>query len=161
MRVDEFEMERMQSTYENSVDFNLSESGVHPLRLGELLDDASGREALLGEALRYTQTNGTEPLRSLVAAQYDGATADHIQVTNGGAEANFLATWRLVEPGDEVVFMVPNYMQLWGLARAFGATITKWPLVARGTPDSNATGSRTRWRIDADHLSSLVSARTK
>ena len=31
-------MERMQSTYENQVAFNLSESGVRPLTLGELVD---------------------------------------------------------------------------------------------------------------------------
>ena len=45
-----------------------------------------------------------------------------MQVTNGGAEANYITTWNLVEPGDEVVMMVPNFMQAWGLARAFGAT---------------------------------------
>src|SRR5580693_8578263 len=99
MNVEQFAMERMQSTYENGVDFNLSESGVHPLRLGELVDDATAREALLGEGLRYTQSNGTVRLRSLIAAAYAGATPDHVQVTNGGAEANFVTTWRLVEPG--------------------------------------------------------------
>jgi aspartate/methionine/tyrosine aminotransferase len=161
MKVVEFEMERMQSTYENRVDFNLSESGVHPLRLGELVDDASARDALLGEPLRYTQSNGTEPLRSLIAAQYDGATPDHVQMTNGGAEANFLAAWRLVEPGDEVVFMVPNYMQIWGLAQAFGATVTTWPLGPSGKVASGTTGSEPRWGVDTDHLSRLVSARTK
>jgi aspartate/methionine/tyrosine aminotransferase len=161
MNVDEFAMERMQSTYENSVDVNLSESGVHPMRLGELVDDASARDALFGEALRYTQSNGTVPLRSLIAAQYDGVTPDHVQVTNGGAEANFLAAWRLVEPGDEVVFMVPNYMQLWGVARAFGATMTKWPLGTVGTLVTGTAGPLLRWGVDTDHLSRLVSARTK
>src|SRR5436305_54664 len=63
MRIDTFALERMQSTYENEVDFNLSESGVHPLTLGELADDTASREALLAEALRYTQSNGTAPLR--------------------------------------------------------------------------------------------------
>ena len=48
-----------------------------------------------------------------------------MQVTNGGSEANYITTWNLVEPGDEVVMMVPNYMQTWGLARAFGATVTR------------------------------------
>ena len=33
MRLEQFAMERMQSTYENQVEFNLSESGVHPLRI--------------------------------------------------------------------------------------------------------------------------------
>ena len=33
-----FEMERWQSTFENRVDYNLSESGVHPLRVEELAE---------------------------------------------------------------------------------------------------------------------------
>jgi len=33
-----FVMERMMSKFENVVEFNLSESGVHPMTLGELLD---------------------------------------------------------------------------------------------------------------------------
>ena len=150
MKLEQFAMERMQSTYENQVEFNLSESGVHPLRLGDLLDDAESREALLAESLRYSQSNGTIPLRERIAAMYPGATADHIQVTNGGSEANYITTWNLVEPGDEVVMMVPNYMQTWGLARAFGGTIRDWPL----THDSH-------WRVDLDALERLVTPRTK
>jgi aspartate/methionine/tyrosine aminotransferase len=106
------------------------------------------------EALRYTQSNGTVPLRSDIAALYPGATANHIQVTNGGSEANYITTWNLVEPGDEIVLMVPNYMQTWGLARAFGGVIKEWPLV-------NDTGNSGRWRVDTDALARLVSARTK
>src|SRR5216117_1064903 len=123
MKLEQFAMERMQSTYENAVDFNLSESGVQPLRLAELVDDEAARDALLTEALRYTQSNGTVPLRKDIASLYPGTTSDHVQVTNGGSEANYITTWHLVEPGDEVVLMVPNYMQTWGLARAFGASV--------------------------------------
>jgi len=151
MRIETFAMERMQSTYENEVDFNLSESGVQPLTLGELVDDAASRDALLAEGLRYTQSNGTAPLRDAIAALYDGASRDHVQVTNGGSEANYLATWNLVEPGDEVVMMVPNYMQTWGLARGFGAEVREWPLANDGS----------RWTIDAAALDRLVSPRTK
>jgi aspartate/methionine/tyrosine aminotransferase len=151
MRLEPFAMERMQSTFENQVDFNLSESGVHPLRLGELVDDQASRDALLNEALRYSQSNGTVALRSAIAALYPGTTPDHIQVTNGGSEANYITTWNLVEPGDEVVMMVPNYMQTWGLARAFGATIREWPLVE----------SPSGWRIDSGALERLVSPHTK
>lgn len=153
MRVDEFAMERMQSTYENQVDFNLSESGVHPLTLGELANDDASRQALFAQELRYTQSNGTPELRAAIAAMYPGATIDHVQVTNGGSEANYITTWNLVEPGDEVVLMVPNYMQTWGLARAFGGVVREWPLVPRGTP--------ARWRADIDMLERLVSPRTK
>lgn len=153
MRIDPFAMERMQSTYENHVDFNLSESGVHPLRLGELLDDEASRAALLNESLRYTQTNGSEGLRSLIAAAYGGASPAHVQVTNGGAEANYIVMWRLLEPGDEVVVMVPNYMQTWGLARGFGASAIEWPLLA----PTDGQG----WRLDMARLESLVTPRTR
>jgi len=151
MNIEPFALERLQSTYENQVAFNLSESGVHPLTLGELIEDPAEREALLAEPLRYTQTNGTPPLREAIAAFYPGATADHVQVTNGGAEANFITAWNLIEPGDEVVMMVPNFMQTWGLARAFGAGIKAWPLV------SGEGG----WRLDLDRLERLTSARTR
>jgi aspartate/methionine/tyrosine aminotransferase len=151
MRVEPFALERMQSTYENEVEFNLSESGVHPLRVGDLVHDTASREALLNEALRYTQTNGTPPLRASIAVMYPGATPDHIQVTNGGSEANYIALWNLVEPGDEVVVMVPNYMQTRSLAHAFGATVKDWPLVNDGA----------RWMIDIAALERAVSPRTK
>jgi aspartate/methionine/tyrosine aminotransferase len=151
MKLEPFALERFQSTYENEVSFNLSESGVHPLSLAELVEDAASREALFRESLRYTQTNGTRPLREAIAAQYPAATADHVQVTNGGAEANYITTWNLVEPGDEVVVMVPNFMQSWGLARAFGAAVKDWPLV-RGEGG---------WRVDCDELERLMSPRTR
>src|SRR6266852_3255992 len=155
MKLEQFAMERMQSTHDNQVDFNLSESGVHPLRLGELADDTASRDALLAEGLRYTQSNGTVPLRTSIAALYPGSTADHIQVTNGGSEANYITTWNLVEPGDEVVMMVPNYMQTWGLARAFGGVIKEWPLLppaVAGGDENDRLRRGTRWRVDADGL---------
>jgi len=146
MQLETFAMERMQSTYENLVDFNLSESGVHPLTLSELVEDPAAREALLGEPLRYTQSNGTPELREAIAGLYPGATRHHVQVTNGGSEANFITIWKLIEPADEVVMMVPNYMQTWGVARAFGASVREWPLLHDGS----------RWVIDADTLDRLV-----
>jgi aspartate/methionine/tyrosine aminotransferase len=164
MKLEQFAMERMQSTYENQVEFNLSESGVHPLRLGDLVDDDEARRALLDEALRYTQSNGTVALRERIATQYPGTTAANIQVTNGGSEANYITTWNLIDPGDEVVMMVPNYMQTWGLTRAFGGTIREWPLIspAFSAPARHSdTRSTARWQIDFDAIERLVTARTK
>src|SRR2546422_8992458 len=108
MKLDTFAMERMQSTFENQVDFNLSESGVQPLRLGELVDDGAAREQLLLEPRRYSQSNGTIALRQTIAAMYPGATLDHVQATNGGSEANYVATWHRAEPGDASVLSAPN-----------------------------------------------------
>jgi hypothetical protein len=153
MRIPRFAMERMQSTYENLVDYNLSESGVHPMRVDELLDDPVDRAGLLAQELLYTQSNGTIGLRDQIAALYPGATADHVEVTNGGSEANFVTMWHLIEPGDQVVMMVPNYGQTLGLVEGFGGQMRPWPL--RLTVDGR------RWVVDLDHLRALVTARTR
>mgnify|MGYP002261755549 CR=1 FL=1 len=87
MRLDLFEMERLQSTWENRVKFNLSESSVHPMSVRELIPDAGFHEQLLGTPLVYNQSNGTDELREAIAALYPGATLDHVEVTNGGSEA--------------------------------------------------------------------------
>ena len=151
MKVEQFAMERMQSTWENRVDYNLSESGVHPLTPRELLEDDA--QALLDQPLVYTQSNGTIELRTRIAALYPGATIEHVEVTNGGSEANYIVLWRLIEPGDEVALLVPNYMQTFGLAKAFGGSVREWPLI-----EDPAAG---RWRPDLDGLKRLVSDKTR
>ena len=83
MKIDQFVMERMQSTWENQVEINLSESGVHPLTLDELVDSEEMRAALFAQPLGYPQTNGTIELRTLISAMYPGATVDHVEVTIG------------------------------------------------------------------------------
>ncbi len=153
MKIQRFAMERMQSTYENLVEYNLSESGVHPMRVSELLSDPADRDGVLGQELVYPQSNGTVELRSLVAAMYPGATPDHVEVTNGGSEANFVTMWSLVEPGDEVVMMVPNYGQTLGLSGGFGGVMREWPLVY--------SAAENRWRVDLQSLRGLVNARTR
>ncbi len=155
MKLETFALERFQSIWENRVAWNLAESGVHPLRVSELLRNTANHDALLAMELGYPQTNGTIELRELIAAMYSGATRDHVQVTNGGSEANCIALMRLVAPGDEIVFMTPNYMQGSGLARALGATVHTWQL--RETGD----GTSARWAPDLDELRRLVSATTR
>ena len=58
-----FEMERMQSTWENLVDYDMSESGVRPLTLRELVEMGFDLEAFLDQPLGYSQSNGTIELR--------------------------------------------------------------------------------------------------
>ncbi len=151
MKLELFQMERMQSTWENLVDYNLSESGVHPMTLRELLEDDSGvLERLLQQELGYVQSNGTPELRDGIASLYADATRDHVLVTNGTAEANLISVLRLTELDDEIVLMLPNYMQLWGLTRGLGGNVR--PFYLR---------EENRWHPDLDELRSLVSRRTK
>ena len=151
MKFEPFALERLQSIWENRVAWNVAESGVHPLRVSELADTAELRAAVFDQELGYPQTNGTAALRETIAATYPGATIDQVQVTNGGSEANCVLLMRLIEPGDEIVFMTPNYLQIAGLARALGATVRPW----RVTTD----GAEYRW--DVDELERLVTPKTR
>lgn len=117
-----FRMERWQSSYEHRVRFNLSESGVHPVTVGELLELAGAGLDVASIRLGYGQSNGSDALRERVAALYPGATERCVVATAGGAEANFAATWYLAETARAAAVMLPNYMQVPGLVENAGAT---------------------------------------
>ena len=146
MKFEPFVMERCLCRWENTVRLNISESGVHPLTFAELTDGADLGDTLLG----YTQSNGTIPLRERIAALYPGSNVDQILVTTGTAEANFLSALTTLSPGDEVVAMIPNYMQIIGACRSLGARVIPFHLV-----EENG------WRPDLDALDAAVSDRTK
>lgn len=150
MRINPFDLERWQSVWENIVELNISESGVHPLSATELAGGAAALEKILELPLGYPQSNGSEELRSRIAELYPGAKSENVLVTCGGSEANFIASWALVEPGDEVVFMLPNYMQIRGVAEGMGAQVK--PLWLR---------ENLQWGIDVDELSRLITPKTR
>lgn len=149
MKIEHFKMERMQSQWENLVDYNLSESGVHPFSFQELISGEE-MEEISNTNLGYLQTNGTPELRERVSALYPGTDIENVLITTGSAEANFLLAWSQIDPGDEVLFMIPNYMQLWGLMRAFGAHVKTYHL-----------RENLNWNPDLDELKKMVSSRTK
>jgi aspartate/methionine/tyrosine aminotransferase len=146
-----FDLERWQSTWENRVRFNLSESGVHPLSVGELIAIAgSSVDPLLDVRLGYSQSNGTDALRARIAALYPGASPDQVLVTTGSAEANYLAALRLIEPGDTVAMLLPNYLQLWGHTQNLGAQVRGFRL----HEDRD-------WAPDAEEIRAAIAPGTK
>ena len=149
-RFQPFDMERMMSKWENAVEYNLSESGVQPITIRELVNDPAMAEELLNTQLHYAQASGIVKLREHIAALYPGATPDNVLVTVGCAEANFITIQTLLTAGDEMVMMLPNYMQIWGVAHNFGVRVRAFHLEEdRG------------WAPDLDELNDAVSERTK
>jgi len=150
MQIDLFQMERMQALYSNE-DYDLSEPGVLPMTIRELLGPSADAEALLARRLDCPLSEGSEGVRESIATWYPGATAEHVTVVNGGSEANFLTLWTLLEPGDHLAFMVPSFMQGWGLGRHFGEATDTFELNLRDG----------RWALDLEGLEKVVTARTK
>jgi aspartate/methionine/tyrosine aminotransferase len=147
-----FELERIQSTWEQKVEFNMSESGVHPVNIEDLVSSPDAIEDLLSTSLGYPEVNGTPLLRERIAALYPGATEKNVMVTIGCIEANAISLQTLVNAnaGDEVVVMVPNYLQIWGLAHNLG-------MVRRELHLREENG----WAPDLDELEKLVTNKTK
>ncbi len=129
MRIEPFEMERMQSTWENLVEMDMSESGVRPVTLLELAEMGLDLNAILSMPLGYSQSNGTIPLREALSGQYPGTTPEQIEVTNGTSEANYLLALALLRDGDEVAMEVPTYMQFGGLPKSCGARLRTFRLL--------------------------------
>ena len=145
-----FVMERMMSKWENQVDYNLSESGVHPATVRDLVPDPGQVDDLLSTEFVYSQANGVPELRERIAALYPGATPDNVLVTVGCIEANLISLQTLLEPGDEMAVMTPNYLQVWGSAKNLGAEVRTFDL----DPDRG-------WALDVDSLNRAVTDKTK
>jgi aspartate/methionine/tyrosine aminotransferase len=149
MRFTPFELEEWQSRWETTVEFNLADSGVQAVRLGELLGDAAAVQSLLEVDLHYPPVAGTPLLRERIAA-WLGAAPENVLVTVGASEANAVLTATLVGPGDRVVVMEPGYRQIRGIAINAGAEVAAFPL-------DHEQG----WRPDLEALDRAVTDRTK
>src|SRR5215212_4828888 len=150
MPIELFEMERMQSIWENVVDYDMSESGVRPLTLRELVAMGFDLDEFLDQPLGYSQSNGTIELRERIAALYPGADVEQIEVTNGTSEANYLVALSQLHPGDEFAMEVPNYMQMPAVARSLGATVRTFSL-----------RQDTGWEPDWDEFESATTSKTR
>lgn len=146
-----FVMERVMSKFEKAVEYNLSESGVHPMLLSELLaDDPDYINHLLATDLDYAHANGIPELRENIAAMYDGATPDNVLVTAGAIEANYISIRALLSAGDRIVVMLPNYMQIWGIAKNCDLELETVHL-----------REEKQWALDLDELNEVITPNTK
>lgn len=147
MRYSPFRMERYQSTYEHRVEINLSESGVHPMTVRELLELAGHEGGIDDVRLGYGQSNGSDELRARIAALYPDATEANVLVTVGGAEANFTSFWHLMEQEGKAAVLLPNYGQVPGLLTSFGSRVHPVDLVEEHG-----------WQPDLDALAGALDA---
>jgi aspartate/methionine/tyrosine aminotransferase len=146
-----FVMERFMSKFEQQVEYNLSESGVHPITLQELLgDDPEAMRDLLATNLNYPHVNGIPALRQHIAGIYQGAGPENVLVTVGAIEANYISVRTLLSPGDEIVVMLPNYMQIWGLAKNHQYRLKTFLLL-----------EESGWAPDLDALQDMVTPQTR
>lgn len=135
------EVESPEELGYDTITNNLSESSVADRRLRDLgldldLDDL---------VLCYGDHLGDPLLREAVAAGGGGLSPDHVVVTPGAATALFCVASALLDRGDHAIVVRTNYATNIETPRAIGADLD---LVDLRYEDG--------WRLDLDHLASLI-----
>jgi aspartate/methionine/tyrosine aminotransferase len=153
MRIRPFGVEIWMNAWEHRCRYNLAETCVWSLSVGELLEMAGLRDADLAAELRpmrltYGAIEGTDRLRAAVARLYDTVPPSRVTITHGAIGANALIHQALVGPGDVVVSVVPTYQQHTAIPEALGAEVRRVRL-------READG----WRLDLDELRRAVGGR--
>ncbi|HCN44832.1 MAG TPA: aminotransferase [Pseudomonas sp.] len=128
MKIKEFGVEIWMNAYENHCRYNLAETCVESITLGQLLEFAGKTESILDELLpmklTYGAIEGSPRLRDLIASLYDRQQRENVVLTHGAIGANALVYATLVEPGDHVVSVAPTYQQHYSIPESYGAEVS-------------------------------------
>jgi aspartate/methionine/tyrosine aminotransferase len=133
MHIKPFAVEQWMNDHETTARWNIAETCVDSLRLGELLQLCGEPDdivrALLAARLSYGDIVGSPALREAIAGLYGaGIGAANVLTASGAIGANFLLHFALVEPGDTVICVKPTYQQLYSVPEALGAEVRILPL---------------------------------
>ncbi|KAH8427346.1 putative aminotransferase [Aspergillus melleus] len=158
VKINEFAVERWMDNHETSAKHNLAETCCASISLNDLLSFSDNPNSTIFDFAKkqtYGSIRGTSDLRSNIAKRYDSGTdqsisADQVLVTNGAIQANFLALYTNVGPGDHVICQYPTYQQLYSVPESFGAEVSLW----------KAREERA-WDVDVDELRGLIKENTK
>lgn len=139
--------------FEFAVDHLLAPSDCESISVAELLEMAGASVDDLGSVhLGYTESQGGYEYRAAIAATYGlEVGADEIVVLGTPIEGIYLTMRTLLDPGDEVVVLMPCYDALRNLPQDIGCEVREW--FVEETDDG--------WVLDLDRLEALLSDRTK
>lgn len=154
MKIKPFGVEIWMNRHENDCRYNLGETCVESLTVAGLLELAgkgnSGLDDVLPLRLTYGAIEGSERLRTAIAALYRNVAPHDIIAAHGAIGANALVYQALVEPGDRVVAIMPNYQQHHSIPEALGADVRSLRLRPQD-----------RWLPDPDELRALAGGKAR
>ncbi len=138
------EVESPEQLGYDAIKYNLSESSVTDVRLGDLALDLSDLVLAYGDHL------GKPELRALLTADTPPLQPDHVLMTVGAASALFIVATSLLKPGDHMIVVYPNYATNIETPRQIGADYDWFRL----TFDQG-------WQIDVDALAARIRPETR
>lgn len=134
MNITNFDLEKWYVKYEFLSKYNLSTSGIRPLKLRDL-----GVELDKNLTLSYSPATGDTNLREKLALDKKNVLTEEVLVTNGAIEALFLIQMVLGEKNKKIITVSPTYPALYNIFSDLGCDIKEWKLVFENNfrPDFN------------------------
>src|SRR5262245_20573109 len=120
----DFRLETYLGKWEFACRYHMTASDMQTLSLKELLALATPEDRAAWEdlPLHYIEPTGTPPLRSAIAATYQGVVPEDILAFAGAEEGIFCAMHALLEKSDHAIVVTPNYQSSEELPKALCAT---------------------------------------
>jgi aspartate/methionine/tyrosine aminotransferase len=132
MKIRDFGVEIYMNAYEDDCKYNLAETCVSSLTVDELLELTGEKDAILRDILAsrltYGHIFGSPAFKAGICSLYTSVKPENITSTHGTIGANSLAISALVEPGDEVISVLPTYQQHYSIPESIGADVRILPL---------------------------------
>ncbi len=153
MKINDFKLECYFGKYEFTAPYLLTQSDCESMYTDELLAMEPGaKEEYLKLWLGYTETWGDAELRNIIASLYRDMKAENVLVFHGAQEAIFGYMNVMLDPGDHMIAMYPNYQSAYEVANSVpDCTVSKWYLHDDGE----------KWVIDFNELEALIQPNTK
>lgn len=128
MRIEPFKVEEWMNAYETRARYNIAKTCVDSVSLDELFaltgeDKVRFWDRFCARRLTYGDIEGSPAFRQGVCRLYRTLTPAHIIPTHGASGANHHVFYSLIEPGDEVVTILPTYQQLYSIPASLGARV--------------------------------------
>lgn len=152
MRIDDFVLENWLNpacdSEKNKI--YLGGSCVLPMTVRELFDlTGENLDSFLEEVrdmnLGYGNFAGTPRLRLAVSNLYQDVSPEDVVLVHGGTGANNTVVMTLLEPGDSIVAVMPNYQQFYSIPRSIGVDVRRVDLQAEAG-----------YKLDMDQLRQAV-----
>ncbi len=155
MKIKPFKVEEWMNEYEVGAKYNIAETCVDSVSLDELFSivGEEKEEALskfCKRRLTYGDIEGAMNFREGVCRLYRTLEPKNIVPTHGASGANHHVFYSLLEPGDEIISIMPTYQQLYSIPESFYADVKLIYL----EPENH-------YHIEIEKLRELVTQKTK
>lgn len=146
MKIAGFKIEEWMNKYEASAKYDLTTTCIAPLSVNEL----PFKNDIFNVKLDYGEIEGSLRLKSAIKSLYENQELNNITVTHGAIGANHLVYLSLLDPGDEVVSILPSYQQHYSIPESLGCNVKLCFLKEENN-----------WHPDIEELEKIITPKTK